>query len=95
MNEGAILDRATKAKALIENPMYGESFEMVRKAIYSRIEACPIADTATAEDLRKCLKLLRDVRANLDIAINSGKIVQFDLAEAEKRRKNPLRGIFR
>lgn len=95
MNESAILDRAIKAKALIENPMYDESFEMVKKAIYDRIESTPMADKDAAEDLRKCLKLLRDVKANLTISLESGKLVQFDIVQAEQRRKNPLKGLFR
>lgn len=95
MNEAAILDRATKAKAILDNPMYGESFEMVRLAIIDRIEKCPLSETESAENLRKCLKLLRDVKANLDATLNSGKVVQFHIAEKEAKRKNPLKGFFR
>ena len=54
------LDRATKAKAVLESPVYNESYEMVRNAIIDRIEKCPLSDTQVAEDLRRCLKLLRD-----------------------------------
>lgn len=89
------IERAAKAKSVLENPLYAESYDLVRSAIIDRIERCPIADTSTAEDLRKCLKLLRDVRANLEQAINSGKIEEFALSETEKRRKNPLRNLFR
>lgn len=95
MNEATILDRATKAKAILDNPMYGDSFEMVRLAIHAQIEACPLADTESAENLRKCLRLLRDVRANLAVALESGKIVQFNIAQIEAKRKNPLKGFFR
>jgi hypothetical protein len=89
------IDRANKAKAIIENPLYDESWNLVRDAIITRIEKCPLSDTATAEDLRRCLKLLRDVRANLTQVLNSGKIAAFNLAEDEKRRQNPLRNLFR
>lgn len=92
MNE---LDRLAKAKALLDNPLYEDSYEMCRKAIIERIEKCPLSDVAVAEDLRRCLKLLRDVRANLETCINTGKLVQFRLQEDEKRRINPLRNIFR
>lgn len=95
MTPAQALDRAMKAKAIIENPMYGESYDMVRLAILDRIEKLPLTESGSAEDLRKCLKLLRDVKANLDVALNSGKIVEFNIAEAQKRSKNPLRGIFR
>ena len=79
LTEGQVLDRANKARQLLESPMYIESFNMVHKAIIDRIEACPLADTATAEDLRKCLRLLRNVRDNLDLAMKQGKLVSFNL----------------
>lgn len=89
MNEGLLLDRANKAKGVLENPLYIESFEMVRKAIIDRIEACPMADTSAAEDLRKCLRLLRDVKTNLDLTMKQGKIVSFNIEQerAQEQRK--------
>lgn len=97
MNEltpGQLLERSNKAKGVLENPMYQESFEMVHKAIIARIESCPMSDTATAEDLRKCLRLLRDVRTNLDLAMKQGKIVSFRIeqerAQEERRKKFSL-----
>lgn len=95
MNAAELLDRATKAKAILDSPMYGESYEMVRLAIIDRIEKCPMVDTANAEQLRLCLKLLRDVRANLDLALNSGKVVEFQIAQEKKRLKNPLTNFYR
>ena len=90
MNEGQLLERANKARGLLENPMYIESFEMVHRAIIKRIEDCPLGDVAIAEDLRKCLRLLRDVRANLDLAMKQGKLVSFKIEQeraAEERVK--------
>ncbi len=91
MNDAQLAERAHKAKTLLDNPMYNEGFDLVHKAIIARIEACPLSDTAVAEDLRKCLKLLRDVRANVEVAINQGKVVSFKIAqereEQEKRKK--------
>lgn len=95
MNESIILDRANKAKALLDNPMFAEAFEMVRLAIHAGIEKCPLSETDSAENLRKCLKLLRDVKLNLTATLESGKIVQFNIAQSEAKRKNPLKGFFR
>lgn len=89
------IDRANKAKAILDNPMYEESFELCRQAIIHRIENTSLTDTQTAEDLRRCLKLLRDVRANLIATLNSGKVEQFRLQEEQKRRDNPFRNLFR
>ena len=90
-----IIDRANKAKAVLESPAYIEAYDMCRAAIIDRLEKCPISDVQVAEDLRKCLKLLRDVRANLETVLNSGKLEQFRLSETEKRAGNPLRHLFR
>ncbi len=91
MNDAQLAERAHKARTLLESPMYNEGFEMVHKAIIKRIEECPLGDVAIAEDLRKCLRLLRDVKANLELAINQGKIVSFKLeqekAQAERIKK--------
>lgn len=89
------IDRANKAKAILDSDVYQESWEMVRGAIIDRIEKCPISDTQVAEDLRKCLKLLRDVRLNLETVLNSGRLEQFKLDELKARRENPFRSIFR
>lgn len=90
MNEGQILERANKAKGVLENPMYAESFEMVHKAILKQIEDCPLGDVATAEALRKCLRLLRDVKANLDVALQQGKVVSFRI-EQERAKEERIR----
>lgn len=78
------IDRATRVQHLLRNPDLSDAFSAVRQAILEKIEACPIRDTEGAEKLRMMLKLLNDVRANLDAAITDGKVVQFQLEE--KRR---------
>lgn len=95
MNNEQLLERALKAKAILENPLYAESWENTRAAIIALIEKTPLADSQTAEDLRRCLKLLRDVRANLELCLNQGKLASFQLEEEKKRRDNPLRNFFR
>lgn len=95
MNSPTLIDRSNKAKAILDSPVYQDSYEMVRSAIINRIESCALGDVAAAEDLRKCLRLLRDVRANIELVLNQGKIASFALAQDEKRRKNPLINFFR
>ena len=94
-NEQKLVDRAARAQAVLESDIYQEAWENTRAAIIQLIEKTPLSETETAEDLRRCLKLLRDVRANLELVLNQGKIASFRLAEEEKRRKNPLRNLFR
>ena len=89
------IDRADKAKAILESPIYQESYDGVRTAIIERIEKCSLTDTQTAEDLRRCLKLLKDVRLNLEVMLNHGKVEKFQLQQELERKKNPLRNLFR
>lgn len=88
------IDRAQKAKAILEAPGFNDAFASVRTAIIQRIEACSLTDTNTAEDLRRCLKLLKDVRLNMETAVNSGKLDEFRMAQDEKRKGSKLRNIF-
>lgn len=95
MNESQLIERANRAQAVLDNPLYDDAYNLVRLAIIDQIEKLPLADVSKAEDLRKCLKLLRDVRANLTEVLNSGKIVSFKISEAEKAKKNAFRNYFR
>lgn len=94
MTEAQLIERGFRAKALIDNPLYAESFALVRQAYLDAIEKCSLTDVETVENLRKCLKLLRDVRAQVDQAVSSGKVELFRREQAEKR-KNPLFGLFK
>ena len=89
------IERADKAKAILESPIYQEAYDGVRAAIIDRIEKCSLTDTQTAEDLRRCLKLLKDVRLNMEVMLNHGKIEKFQLQQELERKKNPLRNLFR
>jgi hypothetical protein len=94
VSDAADLERALKAKAVLDSPAFIDSFENVRKAIIDSIERCSLKDTESAEHFRICLKLLKDVRLNLEAAINSGKLASFRLNEEKERRENPLRRMF-
>ena len=93
------IERGARAKALLEDALFKEAFEGVRAAIIDRIERCPLNDSATAEDLRRCMRLLRDVRANLEVAVQDGQVLKFrldqDEATQKKRRLGIIPGFFR
>jgi len=89
------VDRADKARAILESPVYIEAWDAVRNAIIERIERCSLTDTQTAEDLRRCLKLLKDVRLNIEVMLKDGKVEAFKLSAEADRAKNPLRNFFR
>lgn len=79
------IDRGNRAQALLDDETLQAAFANVREAILTQIEGCPIRDTEGAEKLRLMLKLLRDVKANLETAVSNGKIAEVELTQ-EKRR---------
>jgi hypothetical protein len=95
MTPAQAIDRANRAKALLDNPMFEEAFELVRLALHDSIEKCPQADTQSAEHFRKCLKLLKDVKLNVIAALSTGKVDAFRIEQEVKASKNPFRNYFR
>ena len=87
MSLDADLDRASRAKALLDNPTLQEAFDLVAKAIHEAWEAAPVRDAEGQQILKLQLKLLGDVRANLERAIADGKLAAHEL---EHRRKTKL-----
>lgn len=75
----ADLDRAARAKAVIDNPTFQESFDLVRQAIHEQWESAPIRDHDGAHELKLMLKLLGDVKAQLERAIADGTIAAHEL----------------
>lgn len=89
------LDQAIKAKALLDDPTLTGAFEAVRSSIITAIENCPLAGVESAEDLRRCLRLLKAVKGHLEAAVQSGKVAEFRIAQEKARKDNPLRHFFR
>jgi hypothetical protein len=81
LNDQEALDRATKAKALLDDPDLQSAFDDVRQAIFKAIEGCPLRDQEGLHEYRLMLKLLNDLRANLEQRVRDGKIVAFRLKE--------------
>jgi len=84
------IDDGVRAHALLEDQTLTKAFADVREAILQQIEACPLRDTEGAEKLRIMLKLLRDLRANLEAAVSNGKLEEIELKHAQDKRKAKL-----
>lgn len=84
------LDRATKAKAILDSPAFVDAFQNVRNE-YIRVLESPATDAATAESVRHRLMALSDLRRDLDAAVSSGKFELLRREQDEKRKKSPLR----
>lgn len=81
------LDRAQRAQSLIDNPTLNEAFASVEQAIHQAWADAPIRDAEGQQILKLQLKLLNDVRANLERAIADGKLAAFEL---DQRRRPTL-----
>jgi hypothetical protein len=84
------IERAEKAQRILKDELFLEAFENTRQAIFQKIEVTPIRDTEGLSQLRLCLKLLSDVRANLTKVLNDGKVAEFEIEE-KKRLSNLIR----
>lgn len=86
------IDRAKRVERLIKDEEFIAAFENTRQAIFNKIEQTPIRDTDGLAQLRLCLKLLTDVRANLERVFNDGKVAEFNIEQEKKRRFSLFRG---
>jgi hypothetical protein len=77
------LDRGVKAEKLLNDETLTKAFDDVRSAIHEAWESAPMRDKDGQHELKLMLKLLSDVRANLERALADGK-----LAAAELKRLN-------
>jgi hypothetical protein len=82
-----IIERGARVQRLLNDTDLKDAFASVREAIVAKIEACPMRDTEGAEKLRVMLKLLNDVRVNLEQAISDGRVTQLRVQEWEQDKK--------
>jgi hypothetical protein len=78
------IERAERAQRIINDEVFKESFESVRQALIQKFEAAPVNDADGMVKVRLCLKLLNDVRANLEAAIRDGKVEEFNIQEKKR-----------
>ena len=78
------LDRAMQAKALLDNPIYQESFSVLRETLHNAWENAPIRDTEGHHELKLMLKLLGDLERNIKRIVDDGKLAHIDI----ERKKN-------
>lgn len=82
------MDRGAKAEALLNSDMFKEAFATVRELLLKRLEEWSFEDPQGAEKTRLMLKLLRDVRANIEQAAKDGKFSSLRL-DHERRMMSP------
>lgn len=92
MNERERIARAERVEKLLNDPELKAAFDNTRTAIFEKIEATPIRDVEGLTQLRLCLKLLGDVKANLVHALNDGKAAEFHVEQQKKFKLGFFRG---
>lgn len=88
----AKLERAEKVQRLLKDPEIVAAFDNCKQAIFQKIEQTPIRDAEGLTQLRLCLKLLNDVKANLENVLNEGKAIEFNIEKAKQGFLRRLRG---
>ena len=84
MDDSEALARAERANRILKDPLFTESYELLKSAIFTKIEASPVRDTEGREHLYKMLKALNDAKGCLEQVMENGKVL-LHLKE-EKRR---------
>jgi len=82
-----ITARTNRAKSLLEDAELTAAFNGVRTALLERFEACPIRDIEGQHEIKLMLKLLSDVRANLQSVVDSGKVIEYNVSMLERARR--------
>lgn len=87
LEERRQIARAEKAAKLLNDPELIAAFEAVRQALIERWEAAPIRDKEGAHELKLQLKLLADVRANLQAVVNTGKVLEHRISMLDRAKR--------
>lgn len=81
------LRRGDMARQIIENPIYSEAWQSVRDAIISAWESAPIRDKEGQNELKLMLKLLTDVRRNVETVMQTGKMARIQIERESMFKK--------
>lgn len=78
------LRRGELARQLLNNELYAESFETVRKAIVDKWLASSVTDRDGHHELKLMLKALDNVQHHIKTALDTGKLAEIQL-DTERR----------
>jgi hypothetical protein len=75
------IDRAERAKALLQDELLKQAFSDIKKRLVDQLEATAIHDIETQHEIALMLQLLKRVRTQLETYVGEGAI------EAHKTRQ--------
>jgi len=76
----------SRAQRLLDDETLTKAFDDVEAAIVDRWKTVPLRDKDAAHELRLMLKLLGEVRASLELAVQNGKLAA---AELKMQKEKP------
>jgi hypothetical protein len=82
-----VYSRGQRVERLLADDDLQAAFANVRAAILDKIEQTPVRDTEGLVQLRLMLKLLKDVRASLELAVRDGKLAAVQIEQAKRKWK--------
>ena len=82
-------ERGYQAQLLLDNPIYQESIQAVREAIFASWAASPVRDVDGQHELKLMLKLLGDLTANIKMVAETGKLAKIEI----ERQKTLLQKV--
>ena len=80
------IKRGNDAARLLADPLFKEAWTSVEQEIHERWAESPVRDIEGQQQLRLMLKLLGDVRAVVETALDDGKAAARRLEELNPRR---------
>lgn len=93
MNQHEELARGEAARLILESETYQESYQSVREALIGAWEQAPLRDKDGANELKLMLKLLGDVRKNMEAALTTGKMAKITIERTPMERARRLVSI--
>lgn len=74
------VNRAQRAAAILNDPIWVEAYERLRQEIFSAWETSPARDVEGREVLALSVKLLAQLRAHMESLMDSGEMASVELS---------------
>ena len=84
------IERGSEAERILNNPVYKDALESVRKGIVSAMADSPMGDDKTHNRLVIALQLLNQIDRNLTTVMQTGKMA---VLQVEGNVVHQLRGV--
>lgn len=86
-NDRKDLERANRAKALLNDDLIVEAFEMIEQNCLSDFKNSKASQKDDREDIWKMLKALHELKRHLTSVMERGKLAEHNLSLAEKIKR--------